>query len=121
MEAPSTLNEFIAAISPMARQLDRLEERRRDIVTRSDLEALRKELVARDSLDPQLNALSNQIARVDRDRVEDKIEFDKRLDKMEQEQLSRQDRLWMRLGQGIAIAAFALSLFEFLSHMKFIP
>ena len=121
MQTPSNLNEFLAALTPMMRQLDRLEEHTRDIVTRSDLEALRKELVARDSLEPQLNALKNQIERVDQDRVNDKKDVDKRLEKMENDQLSRQDRLWLRMGQVAAFSAFALALFEFLTHLRIIP
>lgn len=103
------------------KQLDRLEERTRNIVTRSDLESLRKELVARDSLEPQMKALQTQIERVDKDRIEDKKNTDKRIDDMEKEQLSRQDRLWMRITQAIAFAGFALTLFELLAHLRMVP
>ena len=117
MQQPSqqNYNELIV------RQLDRLEERTRNIVTRSDLEALRKELVARDSLEPQLSALKNQIIRVDTDRIDDKKTLEKRMDDLETETVSRQDRLWMRLGPIVGIAAFAIALFEFLTHFKFTP
>src|SRR5947207_2493159 len=112
MQQPSqqNYNELIV------RQLDRLEERTRNIVTRSDLEALRKELVARDSLEPQLTALRNQIMRVDADRIDDRRENDKRMDELEKEQISKQDRLWIRLLQGIGILGFILALFDFLAH-----
>jgi hypothetical protein len=63
-QQPMNSNEFFMTITTMARQLERLEERTRDIVTRSDLEALRKELVARESLEPQLNSLKAQIVQV---------------------------------------------------------
>src|SRR6266704_3228213 len=108
MQQPSqqNYNELII------RQLDRLEERKRNIVTRSDLEALRKELVTHDSFEPQMNALKNQIMRVNEDRIEDRKDLNKRIDDMETEQSSKQDRLWIRLGQGAAFAAFALALFE---------
>lgn len=109
------------AINPMVRQLDRLEERTRDLATRADLEALRKELVARDSLEPQLNALKFQINRVDEDRLADKRAGEKRMDDLESEQISKQDRLWIRLGQIMAIAAFALALFEFIARFRITP
>lgn len=109
------------ALSPVSRQLDRLEERTRDIATRSDLEALRKEVVARDSLEPQLNALKAQISRVDLDRLDDRKSLESRLDAMKDDQISRADRLWIRLGQIAAFVAILLSLFEFLSRLKITP
>lgn len=118
---PMNSNEFFMTITTMARQLERLDERTRDMITRSDLEGLRKELVARESLEPQLNALKTQIAHVDKDRAEDREAVDKRIDKIEADQLSKQDRLWMRLGQAVAFAAFILALFTFLSHLKITP
>src|SRR5436309_311281 len=105
----------------MTRQLDRLEERTRDLATRADLEVLRKELVARDSLDPQLNSLQYQIKRVDEDRVNDKKALEKRMDDIEAEQLNKQERLRMNISQAVAVAGFALALFQFLSHTRFIP
>lgn len=123
MQQPNpNYNEFLlAALHPMTRQLDRLEERTRDLATRTDLEALRKELVARDSLEPQLTALRNQIVRVDTDRTKDREAVDERIDELEKEQISRQDRLWMRLGPAAAFGAFLLALFDFLSRLRVIP
>jgi hypothetical protein len=114
-------NELMLALNPMVRQLERLEERTRDLATRSDLEALRKELVARDAFEPQMNALKLQIAKLDEDRRTDKAALEEKIKKVEEDQLSRQDRLWMRLGQALAVAAFALTLFQYLTHFKFIP
>ena|SRR5260221_434918 len=123
MQQPPQMNsnEFFMTITTMARQLERLDERTRDLATRTDLEGLRKELVARESLEPQLNALKNQIIRVNEDRIEDRKEVGTRIDKLETEQLSRQDRLWIRLSQGAAFAAFVLALFEFISRLKITP
>src|SRR5690242_6589947 len=91
------LTAINAKIEPLVRQLERIEERMesrtRDLVTRSDLELLRKELVTRDAFEPQLQALKLQLARMEADRIEDKKASEKRLDEMEHEQLSRQDRL----------------------------
>src|SRR5258706_10182297 len=92
---------------------DRLEERTKNLVTRSDLENLRRELVARDSLEPVVASLVAQITRVNEDRLTDRAAMEKRIDKLEAEQISRQDRLWIRLGQAIGVAAFALALFEY--------
>jgi hypothetical protein len=114
-------NDLMTALNPMIRQLDRLEKRVENIVTRGDLEALRKELVAKDSFEPQLNGLKTQITRVDHDRIEDKKDATKRMDAMEKEQITRQDRLWMRLGPAAGVAGLILALFEALSHLKFIP
>lgn len=114
-------SDFGSAIQFIVRQLDQLEQRTRDLVTRSDLENLRKELVARDSLEPQLSALKTQIQRVDADRIDDRNETNKRLEKIETERLSRQDRLWNRIIQVVGILGFVISMFELLTHLKFIP
>jgi hypothetical protein len=129
MQQPSNISELMSAIDsriqPISRQLERMEERMeqrtRDLVTRTDLEALRKELVARDSLEPQLNALKMQITRVDKDRADDRKELDRRMDGIETDQVSKQDRLWIRLGQAVAFAAFILALFDFLSRLRIQP
>src|SRR5260221_11894460 len=129
MQQPGNIGEFMTAIDsriqPISRQLERMEERMeqrtRDLATRTDLEALRKELVARDSLEPQLSSLRTQITRVDNDRAEDRKEVDRRMDGIETDQVSKQDRLWIRLGQAIAFAAFILALFDFLSRLKIQP
>lgn len=114
-------SDFGSVIQFIVRQLDQLELRTRDLVTRSDLENLRKELVARDSLEPQLSALKTQIQRVDTDRIDDRTETNKRLEKIENDQISRQDRLWLRVTQVVGIAGFVIAMFELLAHLKFIP
>lgn len=103
------------------RQLEKLEERTRDMVTRQDMEALRRDVVARDSLEPQLTLLKAQIARIELDRTADKLAMDKRMDKLELDVLSRSDRLWIRLTQLVAVSGFAIALFDFLSHVKILP
>jgi hypothetical protein len=103
------------------RQLDRLEERTRDIVTRADLNALRKELVARDSLEPELSGLRAQMTRIDTDRIDDKRVLEKRIDDLENEQIGKQDRLWLRLGQLVGIAGFVIAMFELLTHLRIQP
>ncbi len=105
-------------LATITRQLERLDERTRDIATRADLEALRKDVVARDLLEPQLGLLKAQIARLNEDRITDRKEFEKRIDELENDTLSRSDRLCMRLSVAAAILAFLLSLFEFLIHLR---
>ena len=129
MQQPQSANNEIlltainVRIDPIVRQLERVEERiearTRDLETR--LEALRKELVAQNVLEPELRGLKAQIERVDRDRIDDRKEAEKRMDKIEQEQISKQDRLWIRLGQIAGITALLLALFEFLTHLKVVP
>ena len=119
------LTAINAKIEPIVRQLERMEERMesrtRNLVTRGDLEALRKELVTRDAFEPQLSSLRAQIARENEDRTADKKAMEKRMDELEAEQISRQDRLWMRIGQVIAVLAFIMVMFEFFSRFKFTP
>lgn len=103
------------------RQLERLDERTRDLATRQDLESLRKEVVARDLLEPQLSLLKVQIARLETDRQNDQKEIDQRFEEMKNEQTSRSERLWMRLGPVVGAIALILSLIEFLSHVRFAP
>lgn len=110
-----------SSLSTIQRQLERLDERTRDLATRQDLEALRKEVVARDLLEPQLVLLRTQIARLDSDRIADRKDLEKRIEDVENDQASRSERLWMRIGPAIAALAFILSLIEFLSHLKFTP
>ena len=120
MQQPvSDANEQV--IRRIDRLEDRLEERTRNLVTRSDLESLRRELVARDSLQPVVDSITAQIIRVDKDRITDREALEKRIDKLEQEQLTRQDRLWMRLGQAMSVLAFILALFEFMTHLRLLP
>lgn len=108
-------------ISTIMRQLERLDERTRDLATRADLEALRKDVVARDLLEPQLSLLRAQISRLETDILKDRNDLEKRIEDMEKDQASRSERLWMRLGPAIAALAFILSLVEFFSHVRFAP
>jgi hypothetical protein len=108
-------------LTRIERQLERLEERTRDIVTRADLVELRREVVGREVLEPQLGILRTQIARNEEDRIADKKAFEKRLDDMETDQISRSDRFWAKLSPVIAAIALLIALFEFLSHFRFAP
>lgn len=128
MQQPSNSNELLFALNQNTEQLkrlgeqfDRLNERSRDFATRSDLDALRKELVARDALDPQLNDLKAQIKRINQDHADDKRDFDEQIKELKAEQISKQDRLWIRLGQIAGLAALALTLLQYLAHVKFLP
>lgn len=112
MQQPNT------PLDRIERQLERLDELLRNVATRAELEALRKEVVGRDALEPQLGLLRAQIVRIEQDRIADKMAMDKRIDEIEKEQASRADRLWMRLGPAIAGLALLLGLFEFLSGFK---
>ena len=47
--------------------------------------------------------------------------MEKRIETVEHEQMTRQDRLWLRIGQGTAFLAFIIALFEFLTHLKITP
>jgi sulfite reductase beta subunit-like hemoprotein len=122
---PLNYSELQAALTPVTRQLERLEERleirTQNLVTRSDLEALRREVVARDSLEPQMAALKSQIERVERDRIHDREEWEREIEDLKKEQINRAALLWIRLGPVVAVAAFLLSFFEFLNRIKFIP
>lgn len=126
MQAPNTnnspgFNDFLAALAPIMRLLDRVDERTQNLATRNDLEALRKELVARDSLEPQLNALRADIKRVDEDRKTDKGDINRRVDEVERDQIGARDRVWLRVGQAAGIVALVISMFEFLSRLRFLP
>ncbi len=119
--SPNYPNEFMMTLNTISRQLERLDERTRDLPTRADLELVRKELVRKESLEPQLNDLRRRIERIDQDRIADRIAWEKRADELEKEQLSRQDRLWMRLMQGVGILGFIMALFDFLMRSKLTP
>ena len=108
-------------LARIERQLEKFGDALRDVATRQDLESLRKEVVQRESLEPQLAFLRAQIAQIDAARLADKLAFEKRLDEIEQEQVSRSERLWTRLGPAVAAMAFLLALFEFLSRVRFVP
>ncbi len=108
-------------LARIERQLERLDERVRDVATRQDLESLRREVVGREVLEPQLSILRTQIQQIDTARLADKIAFEKRLEDMEKEQISRSERLWTRLGPAVAAMAFLLALFEFLSRVRLTP
>jgi septal ring factor EnvC (AmiA/AmiB activator) len=116
---PPNYNEMMVALSPVMRQLERLDERTQNLATRADLESLRKELVARDSLEPQLAALRAQIARVETDQAEDKKALEKRIDDLEKERVSNSERLWSKIGIAIAALAFLLALLQFLPRLSF--
>lgn len=122
---PLNYSELQAALMPLTHQLNRLEERlearTQNLVTRADLEALRREVVARDSLEPQLAALKAQIERVERDRQQDREEWEREIEDLKKEQINRVALLWIRLGPIVAVAAFLLSFFEFLNRIKFLP
>jgi hypothetical protein len=107
--------------SQILSRLDRLDERTQNIATRGDLESLRKELVTRDAFEPQVSALRAQILRVDTDRMADRLVLEKRIDDLEEEQISKQDRVWIRAGQVAGVLALALALFQLLSHVKLLP
>ena len=119
-------------LATITRQLERLEDRTRNLATRDDLDALRKDVVARDLLEPQLGLLKTQIARLNEDRLNDRkeveidrladrTEFGKQVAELKAESISRSDRLWIRLGQAAAFLSIVLSLFEFLTHLKLTP
>lgn len=95
-------------LARIERQLERLEDRTRDLATRSDLADLRKEVVINAVLESQLTVFKTQITTLE-----------KRIEEMEREQISRSERLWARLGPAVGALAFLLALFEFLSHLKF--
>lgn len=119
------LTAINARIDPIVRQLERMDERvearTRNLATRDDLVTLRKELITKDAFDPQLSALTVLIARIDHDRTEDRKELNARIDKVENDQLSRQERLWLRISQVGGVLALALALFDLLTHLKFLP
>lgn len=114
-QQPQNFNELVI------RQLERLEERTRDIVTRADLENLRKELVTQAMLNVQLDAINKTVARVDADRVADKLASEKRDEDIEKDILSKQDRLWIRLGQAAGFIGLALVLLQYLMHVHLTP
>ena len=125
---PSGYGDLQIALAPIMRQLERMDERMeridgraRDLTTRADLETLRKELVAKELLAPQLTSLTAQIMRVDEDRKADRKALQDRIEAIEKEQLSRQERLVMRLGVAGTVLAAILALFDFLSHLRFFP
>lgn len=112
----------LAAIQRHLERLDeRLDERTRNLATRQDLEALRKEMVTRDLLESHLNLFKAQIARLEADRQNDRKEIDERFDALKIEQTSRSERLWMRLSPIIAAIALLITLIEFLAHVRFAP
>jgi len=115
MSQPQGPIDYLSAI---AARVERIDERIRDVATRSDVDALRKEMVARDLLESQLSSLRSQIVRLEQDRLMDKKAADEQIEKLENEQTSRSERLWTRLGPVIAALALLLSLFEFLTHLQ---
>jgi hypothetical protein len=120
MQQP-TYDRLQELLAPMIRQLDRQEERLRDVATRADLADLRKDLVRHDTLIAQKEDLQRQITRLEEDRRADKRVFEEELTAVRGEMVSKQDRFWLRIGQAIAILAFILSFFEFIAHLRIIP
>lgn len=119
------LTAINAKIEPIVRQLERMEERMenrtRDLATRSDLEVLRKELVTRDAFEPQLQALKTEMAHIKDEGQKGAEAIEKRIDDIEKDQISRQDRLWIRVGQITSFTAFAIAMLELMTHLKWLP
>lgn len=112
-------------LAAIQRQLDRmeerLEERTKNIATRQDLEALRKEVVSRDFLESQQTLLRDQIRRLEQDRTNDREEMEKRFDALKTEQASKAERFWQRLSPIIAAIALLIALLQFLTHVRLTP
>lgn len=121
MQQPNQPPGDYGTLPAIQRQLERLDERTRDLATRQDLEALRKEVVARDLLESQLNLFKAQIARLETDRLNDRKDVEERIADMEKEQTSRSEKLWMRMSPIVAVIALLLTLIEFLSHVRITP
>lgn len=113
----------LAAIQRYLERLDeRLDERTRDLVTRKDLEAFRKEVVTRDLMESQLSLVRAELTRLQVDQVNDRKELDERLKESKTEQTTRSERLWQRLSPLIAALALLLTVIEFLAaHVHFTP
>lgn len=125
-QSPLESNAYM--LGQITRQLEKLEERiakldesTRETVKRVDLDDLQRRVVARDLLDLQLEPLKTRMIRLDEDRILDRKAIDKRIDDLEAEQISKQDKLWIRIGQVIGIMGFVLVLFELLSRVKLTP
>ncbi len=114
-------SEFQTALTDIKRQLERQDDRLREGATKTDLAELRKELVRQDTLVPQLIDLQRQIARVEADRLADKIAMGNDIKEIKQERISRTERLWQRLGPIIGILALLITFFEFLNHVHWQP
>lgn len=80
---------------------------------------LRRDFVTRDMMDVRFEGIRERVTRLETERSDDKKSTDERFETLEQRQISRQDRLWIRLGQVGAFLALAISLFEFLAHVSF--
>lgn len=119
----------LTAIERHLERLDeRLDERTRNLATRQDLEALRKEMVTRDLFESQFSLFKSQLNRMEQDRTDDRKETDERFEKVDtrfeslkNEQASRSERFWMRISPIIAGLAFLIALLQFLSHVRFTP
>src|SRR5581483_7128073 len=107
-------------ITIIQRQLERLEDRTRDLATRADLEALRKDMVTRDLMESRLNLLQAQIIRLEQDRTEFMKEVDQRFSALTTAQTSRSERFWMRISPIIAAIALLIAIIQFLSHVHFV-
>ena len=119
MQTPG--NQGLNDLQSLTRQIERLEERlearTKDLATRTDLEGLRREVVARDLLEPQLRLLTSQIVRLETDR----LALEKRVDELEADQASRSEKFWMKMGPAVAAIALLISIVEFLTHVRLAP
>jgi hypothetical protein len=106
-------------LTRIERRLEHIDDLTRNLATRQDLEALRKEVVQSAVLDPQLSLLKAQITQIDAARIADKAAFEKRLEEMEKDQVSRQERFWTRIGPVVGVIALLLSFLQFFSHIQF--
>ncbi len=97
-------------LARIERRLERLDDLSRTLVTRTDLDSLRKEVVLNVVLESRITVLQNQIG-----------QQEKRIDDMEKEQVSRSERLAAKLGPAIAALALLITLIEFLLRIKFVP
>ena len=97
-------------LARIERRLERLDDLSRTLVTRTDLDSLRKEVVLNVVLESRIILLQNQIG-----------QQEKRMDEMEKEQVSRSDRLAAKLSPAIAGLALLITLTEFLLRIKVVP
>lgn len=97
-------------LARIERQLERIDELTRTLATRTDLDSLRKEVVLNVVLESRITVLQNQIG-----------QQEKRMNAMEQDQISRSDRLAAKLSPAIAAVALLITLIDFLLRIKVVP
>lgn len=118
----SEYGNFASIQRHLERLDERLDERTRDLATRQDLEALRREVVTRDLLESQLNLLRADMTRLQTDQANDRKEIEKQFSENKAEQTSRSERFWIRLSPLIAAIALLLAVIQFLTqHIHFTP